>query len=239
MTSLGGLATPDVPDGATLVVPLGAIEQHGPHLPVDTDARVARWLAADVVGRRDHLLLAPPLSYGASGEHEGAAGTVSVGTDALTHLLLELGRSASRWASRLLLVNGHGGNLEALRAATTQLRREGRDAAWWSPRLSRGDAHAGETETSLLLHLAPDTVHRDRLTPGDTRPLAELLPQLRRDGVLAVSPTGVLGDPTHASAAVGSRLADEFRAGLLQAVDAWRPGRDACLQAPRSAEARP
>lgn len=239
MTSLGVLATPDVPVGATLVVPLGSLEQHGPHLPVDTDARVASWLATALVARRDHLLLAPVLPYGASGEHEGAAGTVSIGTAALTHVLLELGRSAGRWASRLLVVNGHGGNLDAVRDAVAQLRVEGRDAAWWTPRVADGDAHAGRTETSLLLHLAPATVHRDRFAPGDRRPLADLLPQLRRNGVLAVSPSGVLGDPTTATWCEGQRLAHGLLDDLVTAVDGWRPGEDGALRAVRRAAVAP
>lgn len=234
MTALGALATPDVPRGVTVVLALGSLEQHGPHLPLDTDARIATWLVEEIGDQRPALLQAPALPYGASGEHEGATGTISIGTDALCHLLVELGRSVARWADRLLIVNGHGGNLEALTRAVPQLRSERRDVAWWSPRLRGADAHAGCTETSLLRHLAPHLVHLDRLAVGDTRPLDELLPAIRREGgVLAVSPTGVLGDPTTASAQQGARWCDELREQLLDALDAWRPDRTGGLQLPR------
>ena len=91
MTALGEQVWPSVPDGPTLLVPVGSVEQHGPHLPLDTDARVAAAVAA-----RTGLLVAPPVAYGASGEHEAFAGTVSVGHAALRLLLVELGRSAAR-----------------------------------------------------------------------------------------------------------------------------------------------
>src|SRR5215204_2153898 len=91
--------------GAQLVlVPVGSVEQHGPHLPLDTDTRIAAAVAARAA--TGALLVAPPVAYGASGEHEGFAGTVSIGHEALRLLLVELGRSASRWAARLVFVNG-------------------------------------------------------------------------------------------------------------------------------------
>jgi mycofactocin precursor peptide peptidase len=237
---LAALTTGEVPRGATLVVPVGSIEQHGPHLPLDTDRRVACTLAARLADVRDELVLGPGLPYGASGEHEAAAGTVSIGTEALTDVLVELGRSASRWAERVLFVNGHGGNRDALTAAGTRLRHEGRDVAWWTWSLPGADAHAGATETSLLLALDPGGVRHDRIEVGDTRPLAELLPELRQRGVLGVSPNGVLGDPTRADAAAGERAFGELTAALVAAVARWAPGVDGQLAAGRApAGARP
>src|SRR5919205_473854 len=114
-------------DVAVLLVPVGALEQHGPHLPLGTDTVVA----ATVAGRAG-LPVTPPIAFGASGEHEGFAGTVSIGTEILAAVLVETGRSACRWARRLVFVNGHGGNLPALVAATTLLRDEGRDVGWFA-----------------------------------------------------------------------------------------------------------
>lgn len=178
------------------------------------------------------MLAGPAVPYGASGEHEGAPGTVWIGTHAPTVLLLELGRSASRWAARLLLVNGHGGNLEALATTVGRLRSEGRDAAWWTWSVPGGDAHAGHTETSMLLALVPEVVRQHRMVVGDRRPLAELLPELRRRGVLAVSPTGVLGDPTHADPAHGRDLLARLSADLAAAVASWEPRADGFLPTP-------
>jgi len=213
----------------TLVVPVGSTEQHGPHLPLDTDTRIATAVARDVAD--DHgCLLAPAIAYGASGEHQGFPGTVSIGTPTLTAVLLEYGRSACVWSARVVFVNGHGGNVDALRSATATLRGEGRDAAWISACRDAVDAHAGHTETSLLLHLWPDAVRIDRLAAGNTDPLADLMPRLRRGGVAAVSPSGVLGDPTTAAAADGARIFAGMVADCARRVQRWTPGPDGMLE---------
>lgn len=222
MRSLAGSAWPDVPDGALLVVPLGSTEQHGHHLPLGTDTSVACAVAEAAAGALDGALLAPALAYGASGEHEDFPGTVSLGTEALTGLLVEYGRSAGRWAARVLLVNGHGGNLEALRAAGAVLRTEGREFAWFPCGLPGGDAHAGRTETSLMLHVEPVGVLGERAVAGAASPIAELLPRLRAEGVRAVSPTGVLGDPSGATAEEGAALLTGLAQRLVTAVAAWQ-----------------
>jgi mycofactocin system creatininase family protein len=216
-----------------LMVPVGSTEQHGPHLPLDTDTRIATAVAGSVATRLGHLL-APAIPYGASGEHQSFPGTISIGTAALTAVLTEYARSACEWAPRLVFVNGHGGNLDALRSATATLRREGRDAGWVSvgrtaPGDSAADFHAGHTETSLLLHLSPQAVRRERCVRGNTAPLAELMPALRSGGVAAVSPSGVLGDPTTATAAAGSRIFADMVADCLGRIRQWRPGPDGML----------
>jgi mycofactocin system creatininase family protein len=220
--NLGDRAWPEVPS-ATLLVPLGALEQHGPHLPLDTDARVAAAVARRAAADDPALLVAPPLAYGASGEHEGFPGTLSIGHEALRAVLVELGRSASRWASRLVFVNGHGGNLPTVPDAVAQLRHEGRDAAWSPCAVAGGDAHAGRTETSILLALDPAAVRQDAAETGVTAPLADLLPALRAGGVAAVSSNGILGDPTGASAPEGERLLANMAAALRTRLTRWRP----------------
>src|SRR3984885_15360600 len=175
-----------------VIIPVGSTEQHGPHLPLDTDTRIATAVAREVTaplggaagpdGHRLHWLMAPAIAYGDSGEHQSFPGTISIGTEALTTLLVEYGRSASCWARRLVFVNGHGGNVTALNRAVRRLRSEGRDAGW-CPCVSAGaDAHAGHTETSVLLHISPDVVRTDRLVAGNGAPLPELLPSMRRGG---------------------------------------------------------
>ncbi|SFT63200.1 creatinine amidohydrolase [Geodermatophilus amargosae] len=227
MPDLAGAAWPELPERPLLTVPLGSVEQHGHHLPSATDTVVAEAVtrAADL-----DAVLAPALAYGASGEHEDFPGTVSIGTEALITLLVEYGRSACRWAGRLLVVNGHGGNLDALRRAVPLLRTEGRDAAWFPCGVPGGDAHAGRTETSLLLHVEPRSVRTDRSVPGVTTPISDLLPRLRAGGVRAVSPTGVLGDPAGASAEEGARLLADLAARLAAAVARWDVGDDGRLR---------
>jgi creatinine amidohydrolase len=209
---LGDLVWPAV-QGDLLVVPLGSTEQHGPHLPLSTDTDVACALAGQVPG----AVVAPALPYGSSGEHAGFAGTLSIGQEALELVLVELVRSAG--FERVLLLNGHGGNVEPVRRAVAVLRGEGRDVRAWAPAWD-GDAHAGRTETSVLLALGrPVLAERPR---GATAPLAELMPVMRAAGVRAVSPNGVLGDAHGASVQEGEALLEQAGRELAAFVAAWR-----------------
>jgi mycofactocin precursor peptide peptidase len=214
---------------SALMIPLGSTEQHGPHLPLDTDTQIAGAVARAAAARLEGWLVAPAIAYGASGEHQSFPGTISIGTEALTTLLVEYGRSASCWARRMVFVNGHGGNVTALRAAVRLLRTEGRDVAWCPCAVAGGDAHAGHTETSLLLHISPTDVRTDRWLAGNSAPLPELLPAMRRGGVAAVSRAGVLGDPTTATAGEGKRILVELVDGCVRRVARWAPGADGML----------
>ena len=209
---------------ATLLVPLGATEQHGPHLPLGTDSRIATALAEAAAERVPDAVVAPALPYGSSGEHQDFAGTVSIGAAATELVLVELGRSATETFDRVLFVNVHGGNQPPLRAAVDRLCEEGRDVRAWSPRFG-GDAHAGRTETSLMLALdaaaASTTVGAGRAEAGRTEPLGELIDDLRSGGVRAVSPNGVLGDPAGASADEGRALLAAATEDLRATLDAW------------------
>lgn len=225
---LGSLSSSHVEAQPTLLVPLGSTEQHGPHLPLDTDTRIATAVAAAAAEALGDLV-APAIAYGSSGEHEGFPGTVSIGTEALMVLLVEYGRSACEWARRLVFVNGHGGNVDALSAAIRLLRTEGRDVAWWSCSADGADAHAGHAETSVLLHLSPEDVGVGEMQPGNTEPLADILPRLRKGGVSAVSATGVLGDPTTATVEAGSRIFEEMVVGCVARIRRWRPGANGML----------
>lgn len=218
------------------VLPLGATEQHGPHLPPETDTLLATATAAatatGTLHRPGGARVLPALAYGASGEHQSFPGTVSIGTEALATVIIEFGRSVSTWAERLVVVNGHGGNIDALRTAIPRLRHEGRDAAWLPCRTSEdpSDTHAGHAETSLLLHLHPDLVRLDLAEPGCVEPLGRILPALREGGVAAVSPTGVLGDPTTASAGEGQRLWRALVDDARGRLDRWSPDPDGMLR---------
>jgi mycofactocin system creatininase family protein len=205
-----------------LVIPIGSTEQHGPHLPLSTDADIALAVSRRLAARLPAVAVAPVISYGSSGEHSGFAGTLSIGQAAIELVLLELGRSAGQTYRRQVFVSAHGGNAGPAVRAVTQLRRESRDVLLWMPAWD-GDAHAGRTETALQLALQPDLVRVEEMAPGNTAAVRELMPQLRAGGVLAVSPNGVLGDPTGASAAEGERLLVQLTDDLEAAVRAWTP----------------
>lgn len=225
MRRLADAAWPAVAERAAstiLAVPVGSTEQHGPHLPLGTDTDVAVALADRLAAARPDVAVAPALPYGSAGEHAGFPGTLSIGAEALERVVVELVRSADAFAG-VVVVSGHGGNLAPLRAAEATAAAEGRRLLVWSPSIPGGDAHAGRTETSLLLHLRPHAVDLDAAEAGDTTPLRDLLPRLQAEGVAAVAPNGVLGDPAGASAAEGAALLGDLADRLVAAVAAWAP----------------
>ena len=207
-----------------LLVPLGSFEQHGAHLPLDTDTRVAVAVAESLSAEREQLVVGPPLHYGASGEHQGFAGTVSIGTEVLRLLVVELARSLGPEFRGLLLLSWHGGNAAALREAVEQLTYEGHTVGAITPSVSPGDAHAGRTETSLMLALDPGSVRLDQARAGNTRPLGELMPAMQAGGLRAVTESGVLGDPADASVEEGERLMSELVASARDQLERWIGG---------------
>jgi mycofactocin precursor peptide peptidase len=234
MTLLADLTWPEAArlgaEGALLAVPVGSTEQHGPHLPLSTDTDIAVALAGRLAARRPGVVVAPPVSYGSSGEHAGFAGTLSIGQAAVELVLTELGRSAAETFAHLVFVCAHGGNASPARQAVARLRAESRDVLLWMPAPKPGpdlplpDAHAGRTETALQLALAPGRVRAGLAEAGNTAPLSRLMPAVRDGGIREVSRNGVLGDPAGASAGEGARLLDQLTEDLAAAVEAWYPG---------------
>jgi mycofactocin precursor peptide peptidase len=224
---------PDVAaaDRRALVVPIGSCEQHGPHLPLDTDTRIATAVALGVVETTAGSHLGPSLPIGASAEHGDFPGTLSIGSTALELLVVELVRDASRHWPCVLLVNGHGGNVEALGRACDLLEHEGRRCRAWTASWRDGDAHAGRTETSLMLAIEPSSVRVAAAAAGVTTSIDVLLPALRERGVRSISPNGVLGDPAGASESGGRTILAGMVASCtsalaaLMSVTAGRDGR--------------
>jgi creatinine amidohydrolase len=168
---------PTLPDGTVAILPVGAIEQHGPHLPVYVDACLNHELLTRALKKApaDVLMTALPMQHiGKSDEHISFPGTLTISADTLTRLLIEIGESVHRAGiRRLVLLNSHGGQPQVLDIVARTLRVSlGMfvvNAAW--SKLGIGappnlfDAaerthgiHGGEIETSLMLHLRPDLV---------------------------------------------------------------------------------
>lgn len=219
--NLGDQHWPDLTATPTvLAVPLGATEQHGPHLPLNTDTTIATDLCQRLAQRLPNIVVAPALPYGSSGEHAAFPGTLSIGQAALELLIIELVRSADHFIG-VVLVNGHGGNRTPLHAATSRLRAEQRNVLAWSPTGPPHDSHAGHTETSVMLRIRPDRVTLAAAEPGNTAPLPDLIDQLRQSGIAAISPNGILGDPTGANPTHGETLLQRWTDTLVADVTTW------------------
>jgi creatinine amidohydrolase len=175
-----------LPD-ATVVIPIGATEQHGPHLPLMTDHLLAETVAlraVDLIPASVDVLVAPVLPYGCSSHHLAVGGAMTVNLRTYIAFLVDLGEGlAQMGCKRLLLLNGHGGNEDAMRVAATELVSERRlgmavsAASYWT--IGReavaglpfaGPGHAGHFETSCVLAVRPDLPHLDDRFPPDREP---------------------------------------------------------------------
>jgi creatinine amidohydrolase len=192
------------------VLPVGSFEQHGDHLPLTTDTVIACLIAARLAETYD-LLLLPPITISCSHEHEGFPGTVSISAGTLISVIDDIRASLARSRiTKLILVNGHGGNY-VLSNITQQANVQGGHVVlfpgrddWNSARDHAGmttaghdDMHGGEMETSILLHAHPELV-RDTYTGADHE--ASNRPHLLITGISAYSTSGIIGRPSLATA---------------------------------------
>ena len=229
--------------GSTVVWPFGAMEQHGPQLPLATDALFAERILDAVLGELAQDLpiwSLPPQAIGFSPEHRGFPGTVSLSAELLIGLIKQVGgQLAEQGVKRLVLFNAHGGQIALLQAAARQCRLRAPQLAvlpcflwsgvsgldqWLSPaELERG-LHAGQAETSLMLHLHPELVGDARPRDGDhggdtpgSPPEGWSLEGAAPCAWLTsdLSSTGVIGDASGASAEIGAGLEQRL-------VQLWR-----------------
>jgi mycofactocin system creatininase family protein len=212
-----------------VLLALGSWEQHGAHLPFDTDTVIIESVVDAAIRSVDpnntQFLVVPTIGVTASDEHNGFAGTLSIGTNALSDAVVSIARSAS-WARGICIVNGHGGNSDALKLVHSALDYENiRHSIWSLPYYEGADMHAGHTETSLMLHLAPGTVRMDLAEVGAVGDSEMLIERMRAGGIKEVSSNGVVGDPTNANAAHGATMlsfyADHLTKLLLQIQTSW------------------
>ena len=237
MTSkLAEMTWPEVKDAVadgitTIFLPLGATEQHGPHLPLGTDSLLAEAVANGLTKVVPRVLVAPTLPIGCSDEHTGFPGLLSLDTQTLARIIIDCARRMAGWGiSRIILFSAHGGNSKALQLATNQLSDElpllrislldsSTKVADTLLAIAETDGvspesvglHAGEGETSEMLYFCPQFVHMERAAPGYTGNMPKILPELAASGLSGVTQNGVLGDPRAAKASRGKRY---YRAQL-------------------------
>jgi creatinine amidohydrolase len=245
---------------ALAVLPVGALEQHGPHLPTCTDSLIATALAvraARLAGPTEPALVLPAVWTGLSAEHLPLGGTIALDFAALSGVLRGVVRSLRALGfARLLVVNGHGGNDEALAVCCRELAVEfGFPIVAAMPwrlvpdtlrgvlETQSGVRHACEAETSVMLALAPELVRSERMQPPDAGGVAAD-PALSRFWSFAerAPASGVRGDPRSASAVKGEKLLAamaEALAAAIRDITLWRtpdpvysPGRGLGAAAP-------
>lgn len=220
----------------TVVMAFGATEQHGPHMPLATDALIGDHLARLVADELD-AFIAPTVRVGCSEHHLEFPGTLSISADTFHAVVADLVRSLARGGfRRVVLLPTHGGNFMPLAQAIERLGPvEGVEiraltdlgalmaiaqlgADEFGVPLSEGGLHAGEWETSMLEVIHPDLVHPERSEPGYTGDLETALGAVFSQGVHVLAPNGVLGDPSQASPEHGRRYWDRVLSVALAEI---------------------
>ena len=221
------------------LLPVGAVEQHGPHLPLDCDAFDAEYTARKVAEKcgRPRPLVLPLVPYGVSYHHEDFSGTISISPESLSSLVYDIGMSAVQHGiTKLVIINGHGGNGPALHFAAQMINRDAHiftcvdtgetsdpdiDVLVETP----NDVHAGEIETSTSLATRPHLVDTDKGKKFVPRFSSRYLNFTSKRSVgwyahtSKISPTGVLGDPTKGTIKKGKLIWDVMIKNLVEFVE--------------------
>ncbi|MBI2913809.1 MAG: creatininase family protein [Chloroflexi bacterium] len=221
----------------TIVVPFGAVEQHGPHLPLGTDA-----MFGDDIGRavaaRLNAFLAPTMPVGCSRHHLAFAGTISVEEETFHRIVADIAKSlAGHGFKRIVLLPTHGGNFRPLGEALARLGPVAGVKVVAFPEVAvllntilpaaaelnitpaEGGVHAGEWETSMMLALRPELVKMERAEAGYTGDLMSGAQRFFNEGVHVLADNGVFGDPRRASASAGEKYVERIVDMIVRTVE--------------------
>lgn len=220
----------------TVVIAFGATEQHGPHMPLATDAMIGDHLARLVAERLD-AFVAPTVRVGCSEHHLAFPGTLSVSEETFHRVVGDIVSSLARGGfRRIVLIPTHGGNFGPLAGALAKIGPvEGveiraltdlgalfaiaqQGVEEYGVPLAEGGLHAGEWETSMLMSIHPELVHLERGEPGYTGDMESAVSAIFGSGVHALAPNGVIGDPSQASPEHGARYWETAEAAAVDAI---------------------
>ncbi|MBN1301655.1 MAG: creatininase family protein [Melioribacteraceae bacterium] len=221
------------------ILPVGAIEQHGPHLPLDVDSYDADYLAKKVAEACSDPkpLVLPLIPYGVSYHHDDFPGTISVTNETLSRMVYEIGMSISKnGINKLIIINGHGDNSPTLNYAAQMINRDAKifvavdtgetsDVDLDDLSETPNDVHAGEIETSTTLALRPRLVKMDRAKKSVLSFSSRYLNFSSLRGVpwyartKRISESGIMGDPTRASSEKGKQMWEIMIAHLVAFVE--------------------
>jgi creatinine amidohydrolase len=233
------------------VLPVAAVEQHGPHLPLSTDTAIMEGMLEEMAKRLPDDLdirVLPIQAVGKSNEHLAQPGTLTLDATTLIAAWTELGASVARaGVKKLVVVNSHGGNEEVMGIVTRELRvrfgmlavktswsRFGRPAGLFSDVEERHGIHGGDVETSLMLHFRPDLVDMEKAQDfrSEVARAEQAFTRLRQTGPHAfawmaadLNPHGVVGDASAATAEKGRSVAEHQVAGFVQLLQDMRRAR--------------
>jgi creatinine amidohydrolase len=227
-----------------VVLPIAAVEQHGPHLPLGTDAMINAGIlgrAVELASLETSFLVLPAMTVGLSPEHRDFPGTLSLSAETLLRVVIETGASVRRAGLRkLILFNSHGGQPGALDIAAQEFRtshgmvavvcnswRLMRSSEFFPAAEREAGIHAGAIETSLLLHLHPGLVRRERIAdqPSAARDLERQHPELASGGRVKfawqtqdLNQSGAVGDARLGNAEAGRAMVEQAARSLLALV---------------------
>lgn len=238
----------------TVIIPSGSIEQHGPHLPILTDALIGEVLGEQIAARLGKAFSAPVIRPGLSEHHMAFPGSLTLTPDTFQRVLAEYCLALARHGFRyLVLISSHGGNFEAIEQGSAgiqaQIRENGLPAVvipyvdlekyvriqqdilveQFGGRAEEASGHADVVETAMMLAIRPDLVKMSQAEPGWMGDLFTVKDQLFKEGLQAITANGILGDPRRATEAMGRQVLEltvqEMAADIRSLIAAQRDSR--------------